>query len=289
MARRNTYVCTERPGTERHPLLHNGKESRWAPAPARHPPDTCPAPALTHPPSPPSPQLRGRAGAAGVALQPQHCRRRPGRARPPGAGHLGAQHLPRRAAAGAAGAGGRQRAPQRRRRRHHPAAGARGLAAAPQPLPRHRQPLQQTDLQADAQVRGRGRRARRAVPAPSSSSRLFSLPGSLLTPLSGRALIGASRAPPPRREPRSVSARRGAGTGPPWGCRASSRPPLTGAHPPAHPALSQCPATRCHLGVRPGVTLALLMLVPVPPVFVLVPPVNAPPQCPGQCRQCPSQ
>ncbi|KAM6307762.1 MAP/microtubule affinity-regulating kinase 4 isoform 2-T2 [Podargus strigoides] len=28
MARRNTYVCTERPGTERHPLLPNGKENR---------------------------------------------------------------------------------------------------------------------------------------------------------------------------------------------------------------------------------------------------------------------
>ncbi|NXX50342.1 MARK4 kinase, partial [Tricholaema leucomelas] len=30
MARRNTYVCTERPGTERHPLLGNAKDARWA-------------------------------------------------------------------------------------------------------------------------------------------------------------------------------------------------------------------------------------------------------------------
>nr|XP_013807464.1 PREDICTED: MAP/microtubule affinity-regulating kinase 4 [Apteryx mantelli mantelli] len=29
MARRNTYVCTERPGTERHSLLQNGKENRY--------------------------------------------------------------------------------------------------------------------------------------------------------------------------------------------------------------------------------------------------------------------
>lgn len=34
MARRNTYVCTERGGSERHPLLHNGKESSRAPPPS---------------------------------------------------------------------------------------------------------------------------------------------------------------------------------------------------------------------------------------------------------------
>lgn len=28
MTRRNTYVCTERPGADRHSLLHNGKENR---------------------------------------------------------------------------------------------------------------------------------------------------------------------------------------------------------------------------------------------------------------------
>uniref|UniRef100_A0A8C6YCG7 non-specific serine/threonine protein kinase n=1 Tax=Naja naja TaxID=35670 RepID=A0A8C6YCG7_NAJNA len=30
MTRRNTYVCTERPGGDRHSLLQNGKENRWA-------------------------------------------------------------------------------------------------------------------------------------------------------------------------------------------------------------------------------------------------------------------
>ncbi|KAH0631653.1 hypothetical protein JD844_006089 [Phrynosoma platyrhinos] len=28
MTRRNTYVCTDRPGGERHSLLQNGKENR---------------------------------------------------------------------------------------------------------------------------------------------------------------------------------------------------------------------------------------------------------------------
>ncbi|XP_067170632.1 MAP/microtubule affinity-regulating kinase 4 isoform X2 [Apteryx mantelli] len=94
-------------------------------------------------------QLRGQPGAAGVTLQPQHRRRRRllG-AGPPGAGHRGAQHLPRRPRAGPA-----RRGAQRAARLAHP--GARSLAAAPEPLARHLQPLQQAHLQADAQGRRR--------------------------------------------------------------------------------------------------------------------------------------
>lgn len=174
-----------------------------------------PPPATVMPPSFPCLQLRCRPGAPGVTVQPQHRRRLLG-AGPPGAGHHRPQHLPRRASAGSANGWGSQRAPRL------PDAGTRGLSAAPEPLAGHLQPLQQADLQADPQVRGPRAPCPPRWRCPHLPHSLFSLPGSLLTPLSGRALIGASRAPPRLQEPKSVSA---------WCHRRPSR---------CHWCLSQC-------------------------------------------------